>query len=194
MVVVRGWPLLMVGILLAAGCGKPSPNSGATTTQPKTEAPKPGPNSAALDEQYESVRAGLVLVDSAVEGLEEFRAMVEEMQSKLAGDANDVAALVREAVDSAGSLLSEIDTDLPDRGAYEKDFAMWDERRLSAITACNDALHELGEAGEGLTTIGDLEPKHQPEIDDVLLALRLVEEDLSAGIVKLGGTVEQPQE
>jgi len=142
---------------------------------------------------YESVRTGLVLVDSAVEGVEELHAMTTELQPKLKGEANNVAVLVREAVDSAGALLSEIETDLPDRSAYEKDFAVWDERRLSAITACNDALHELGEAGEGLTTIGDLDTKLRPEVDDILLALRLAEEDLSAGVVKLGGTVE-PQE
>ncbi|MBV6458681.1 MAG: hypothetical protein HONBIEJF_01815 [Fimbriimonadaceae bacterium] len=190
---MRGCLLVIVGVLLASGCAKQAPIDEPKASPTKTSANNPPPIGTDLDAQYESVRAGLVLVDSAVEGLEELLTMVKELQPKLRGEAVGVAASVREAIDSAGSLVSEIDTDMPDRSTYEKEFATWDERRLAAITACNDALHELGEAGEGLATIGDIDAKHKPEIDDVLLALRLAEEDLAAGVVKLGGTVEQPE-
>lgn len=142
------------------------------------------------EEQYESIRAGFVLIESAIEGLEELRAMLDDLERLIGKNGKQLIVSVREALDSAGSLLGDIDTDLPDRAGYERDFAVWDENRLSAITAANDALQELQEVGEGLTAIGETEPRQQPIVDDVLLALRLAEEDLSASIVKFGGVVE----
>jgi hypothetical protein len=176
--------------LLALGCGSNVDSSNAVQ-QGSATSKQEGPVAVRIsEEQYESIRAGFVLIESAIEGLEELRAMLDDLERLIGKNGKQLIVSVREALDSAGSLLGDIDTDLPDRAGYERDFAVWDENRLSAITAANDALQELQEVGEGLTAIGETEPRQQPIVDDVLLALRLAEEDLSASIVKFGGVVE----
>jgi len=110
------------------------------------------------------------------------------------GDPQLAAALGEflDALDSVGATLAEHTTEPDEPAKSDPEFAKMDERRLAAISAANDALHELEDASGILDTLSqDPALANRPEVPEILALLQLCMDDLREAIGSLGGQVEK---
>lgn len=139
------------------------------------------------DTLFQQLRAGAFQLSGVIETLD---AVVEKLKEvKPGNDATLKSGLseLTESVDAAGAALADY-TDEPDRQRLTKKFPEYDERRIRAIDAANDALHDLDEAA-GLAT--DLAAdKNVESLNDIADLLDLAMADIKEAIVSLGGKVE----
>lgn len=182
---------LVLGVLLALGAG-----SCGRRTEVKPERPKPPPVTVDRSNPertvFEQLRAGTFQI-SGVEGT------IEEVLNKVrsldpAGDKELAAALgeLGDALDAVGATLADHSTEPTGVAKDNAEFAKMDERRLAAIAAANDALHELEDAGGILDTLSqDPLLVNRAEVVEAVQLIQLATHDLREAIGSLGGTVEQ---
>jgi hypothetical protein len=184
----RGWGGVVTAVALLAlsgcGCGR------GEAAKP----PRPKPPAVNIDREnpertvYEQLRAGAFQIAGVEATIEEVLVKVNAL--KPGTTAEGLQDLV-DALDSVGATLADHTTEPTEPAKTAAGFAAMDERRLAAISASNDALHELEDAGgilEALRpSLGD-----RPEVPEIAELLQLGVEDLREAIRSLGGVVEQP--
>ena len=89
-----------------------------------------------------------------------------------------------EFIDSAGEGVAEFGDDPPSKSEIEKSFGTYDEKRLKAIEAANDALHDLREA------LGILESLSGGENAEVVRIALQVKSLLAVAIDDVWGAIE----
>ncbi len=90
---------------------------------------------------------------AASSSIEEALSAAQEAKAK--SPAGDRAAFdeVVDLIDTAGSGIAEFAEDSPAEKDVVAAFAIWDEKRLKAIDAGNDAMHDLREAAGALADL-----------------------------------------
>ncbi|MCB8933209.1 MAG: hypothetical protein H6534_07180 [Chthonomonadaceae bacterium] len=174
-----GWPLAMLA--LVAGCASPAkPPPAAPTAQNPTEA---------AHEQY---RAGVYSLSVAQESLATALDAVSTLRDQMpAGtEARESLSGVADSVDGAGANIANVSTEAPSLEAFESRFAEYDDRRLAAITAINDALHELRDAQGALADLAQSAKGMAAELDRLSQRLDGAESDLLSALEAFGGKDE----
>lgn len=190
---VRWWlnVFLMASSLgMVAGCGDRADTPAADNDAPYTDVVlEPGPESTL----YEQMRAGGVQLQIAMTALADAFRDLEEAIDSPDVDPDIVEGLIdaRDYLDDAGAILGDHAGSPPSIAQIQGDFSTYDERRLDAIAAINEARFSLLEASGIIGSLIDA----LPEIvrATVESAHRRVDEAVVAAetaIEALGGTVE----
>ncbi len=173
--------------IMGFGCGRSPAVNASASPPPKVTAP-PATDEKAL---YEGVRSGYFQLSGVQATLEQAVGEVTGLSTK--GDANlaSVVTDLREALDSAGAGIADYTDEPPPFAEFSKDFAAQDEKRIRAIDAANDALHELEDAS-GLVSdlLGESKYAKNASLGDLADVIQLAIDDLTEAINSLGGKVE----
>lgn len=191
---MRRWVWAIAAIALA-GCngqaGKAPPESPPAQESGAAPAEQSDPNAAL----FEQLSSGAYQSSAAIESLDRATNQATELKEKVPAEElkigmDDVIALI----DSAGATLAEFAEQPESEAAVEKEFNLFDERRLKAIEAGNDALMDLREAvgviesmAEGLTGM------RQVEAEKLRGALLEAMDDVAGAIEGFGGKVMDEQ-
>jgi hypothetical protein len=140
------------------------------------------------DTLYQQLRAGALQIAGVIETLDAAVVKLDEVNP--GKDAEFRAALheLKESIDAAGAELAD-HIEEPNRERLGKVFPEYDEKRIRAIAAANDALHEVSEASGIASDLAS--EKKNSVLNDVADLLELAIEDLRGSIEALGGKVEQ---
>lgn len=173
-------------LLGAVACGPKSQESAidpgpTVNTKPKDPAEK----------VYEQFRSGAFQYGSIVDTLGEAIAKAVEAKQSASGAAKDALDEVLSILDSAGAALEDFQEAPPAEKEFKDNFAKYDDIRLKAIDAGNDALHLLREAKSVFAayksdTKNDLNTTTEGLVD-------LAESDLKEAITAWGGTPEDSE-
>lgn len=172
----------MMLLLAVAGCGSPeaAQEPPAATQQSRT---------AAAHEQY---RAGVFSLSIAQESLATALEAVQALRDQMpAGtEVREGLSAVAESVDGAGANIADVPTEAPTLDQFEARFSEYDDRRLAAITAVNDALHELRDAQGTLADLAESAKGMVGELDRLSQRLDGAEADLQSALEAFGGKDE----
>lgn len=181
--------LLLTGFIVFAclagsGCRGASADESTDRTPPvKIDPTKPE------DTLVEQIRSGSTQIDGVIDTLDSIVAQVERIDPKKDAELKQGLADLGESLDSAGASLANFADDRPTRKEVAARFAQFDEWRIQAIAAVNDALHDLDDA-RGLADQFAKEKKvdalHQ--VGDLL---DLAISDLEDALQTLGGKAEE---
>jgi hypothetical protein len=139
-----------------------------------------------VDRVYATLREGATLSDGAAGSVEEARAALRAKTKTAQGQRREAMTEALAFVDQAGEAIVEHAVAPPSRDAVAADPAGFESRRLAAITALNDARHDLREAR------GLLEAIDPDSLITRLLATAI--EDVEEAILAFGGRVEETGE
>jgi hypothetical protein len=165
-------------------------------SNPPTESPPPPkithveqklPPSVKPEEQlYEQLRSGSFQLDAAAGSIEDTLEAAKSAHKALAKYAEAASAMqdVIEYLDSAGEGVAEFGDGTPNKEDVAKNFAASDDKRLKAIEAANDALHDLREA------LGILESLSGSENDTVAKKALSVKALVAVAIDDVWGAIE----
>jgi hypothetical protein len=143
------------------------------------------------DQLHEQIRSGMFQMAAAAGSIEESLASAKEGLSSASAGGKQALAEVVDLLDSAGAEVAEFADDPPDLAEVAKAFALWDDKRLKAVEAGNDAMHDLREASGILADLADSEPLGAGKGASVVRALILVAlDDLWGAIEAFGGKPE----
>lgn len=192
---VRRWCAFAVicgAILCLAGCGsgrESPPKDGPPPTPAKVEPVAESPE----DVLYAQLRSGAFQLSAAAGSIEDSLVAAQEAIRALGAfrDQKEAMEEVAAFIDSAGSSISEFTDDPPAKEEIAKDFATFDELRLRAVEASNDALQDLRQSLgvlEGLSDGSNREAIKWAGGIRALVAVAL--DDLWGAIEALGGTPE----
>lgn len=173
-------------VVLAAGtvgCNR----SASASNQTKPPVVTIDPNKPE-DTLYEQVRAGSTQIEGVVDTLDTVLEQVKGVDSGKDPDIKAVFVDLKDSVDAAGAALAGYTDARPQRAAVVKQFAKFDEWRIGAIAAGNDARHELIDA-QGLAD-SLAETANIGKMTDIADLLEVAIEDLKDAIETLGGKVE----
>lgn len=137
---------------------------------------------------YEQIRAGSTQIEGVIDTLD---AVLERVKKVDSGTDKEVRAVVedlKDSLDAAGATLADFAGEAPDRKTVEKQFAKYDEWRIQAIAAGNDARHEMIDAQGLADTLS--ETAEVSGMDDVADLLEVGIADLKDAIETLGGKIE----
>ncbi len=178
--------VLLVGAIV--GCRKGEESKPVRPKPPAVTVDRENPEQTI----FEQLRSGAFQIAGVGGTVEE--ALTKSRALDVKGDPQLAAAMGEflDALDSVGATLAEHTTEPAEPAKSDPEFAKMDERRLSAISAANDALHELEDASGILDTLSqDPALANRPEVAEILGLLRLGMDDLQEAIRSLGGVVEQ---
>jgi hypothetical protein len=178
----------VVIFVVAAICGTAGCKRGpAVEDRPQRASVKIDPNKPE-DTLYAQIRAGSTQIEGVIDTLD---AVLEQVKRIDAGKDPDVKAVfedLKDAIDAAGAALASFAGEEPDRAAVAKNFAKFDEWRIGAIAAGNDARHELIDAQGLADNLVETAKIDQMAAVADLLEVGIV--DLRDAIETLGGKVE----
>lgn len=194
---ILGTILFLLGVASFAGCGSGSVASG-DPAEPKTAASAPSdPPVTPEGRLYEQLRAGAVQLDLAQVAITEAYSHANTIRDdrKLDMAVQEGAADVSELLDSAGAQLGDFSEPPPDEATVAKSFGEHDDRRLKAIEAANDALHDLRDArGLVRSLLDGSDETLRPRFDVLFETIRGAIEEVASAIAVMGGEVEQSPE
>ena len=170
-------------LLALAGCSAPGDAS-----EPAVASQDVSPGAAL----YKSLRAGSFNLGAAQESLREAFGQAESLRdAQLAGsDLRNALAELADLLDSAGATLVDHALPPPPQSEVDADFAHFDEARLKAIEATNDALHDLREARGIAEGLYEEVPGLRTPLDHLASLHSVAEEDLLSALESLGGKDE----
>ncbi len=149
--------LLCLGIaLLAVGCSSPP----AATTWPT--ATKEDPER----QLYDSFRSARYQIDVAGDQLANAVEAAQGLSKDQAEETRQALLDISAGLSQAGSKIGDYADELPAYEAFKAKFAEYDDERLKAIEACNEALKEVKEATD---TTNDLLASEPPEREKKVL-------------------------
>lgn len=175
---------------MAGACGGPA----SDPTKPTPTASNTGGEDPTVSPEkrlYEQLRSGMFQMGAAAGSIEEALSAARDAAAQLKGDLKGAMEDAIESIDAAGAGVAEYAADPPEEAEVAKDFATWDERRLKAVEAANDAMHDLREAAGLLADADETNPgpAGQPARDVRALVLVALD-DLWGAIEAFGGTPE----
>lgn len=136
------------------------------------------------------MRAGAVGLAGCIESLGEALQECDRIRNAAGGNWKRALTEAYDLIDSAGAGISNFSEEPPPLEAFRKQFATQHEKRLKAVRAANDALHDLDQA-IGIVKSLNQEPTPPPEGTKRLQALlEVIAADLVESIGSFGGTVE----
>ncbi|MCW5941324.1 MAG: hypothetical protein KIS66_03780 [Fimbriimonadaceae bacterium] len=189
-----GTALLLLAVAGLVGC---QPGSGATADPDpavKTETESADPPATPEGRVYEQLRAGAVQLDLAqvaiTEAYSHANAIRDDRELDMA--IQEGAADVSELLDSAGAQLGDFTEPPADEAAVAKAFGEHDERRIKAIEAANDALHDLDDAlGLVQSLLDAADESVRPRLDVLFESIRGGIDEVRSAIASLGGEIEK---
>jgi post-segregation antitoxin (ccd killing protein) len=187
------WLLLAAACLLpAAGCGAKS-NAAPADASPPSARKDTAPSPSAEDRLYEQLRSGAFQMSAAAASAEETLVAAREAARRLSKNSEEREGMldVVDFVDSAGAAIAEHVEDPPARERVAAEFGAFDEKRLKAVAAGNEALRDLREALgvlEGLASGEDAKVAQLALEVKSLLAVAL--DDLWGAVEAYGGEPE----
>ncbi len=180
--------LVLAGLLVAvaiatSGCRGEASDAGAKTPPVKIDPTKPE------DTLVEQIRSGSTQIDGVIDTLDSIVAQVERIDPGKDAELKQALAELGESLDSAGASLANFADDRPTRKDVAARFAQFDEWRIQAIAAINDALHDLDDA-RGISDQFAKEKKigALQQVGDLL---DLAVSDLQDALQTLGGKPEE---
>jgi len=142
-------------------------------------------------ELYEKVRSGHVQTAGAVDSIIEALDHAELLLRRARGQQRDALIDVRDLLEDSGATLGDHVEDPPDLKTFLADMNTYDERRLAAIAACNDAIVDLKSAR---AIVGSLlaapSPPMKSELEQLEVLVDVAIQDLAEAVEALGGQVE----
>lgn len=189
-----GIALFFLAIASIGGCGS---GSGAPSDPPAGKPPaseEADPPATPEAQLYEQLRAGAVQLDLAQVAITEAYSHANTIRDdrKLDMAIQEGAADVSELLDSAGAQLADFTEPPPDEATVTRSFGESDDRRLKAIEAANDALHELNDAlGLVQSLLDSADEVLRPRLDVLFETIRGAIEEVTSAIGALGGEVEK---
>lgn len=140
---------------------------------------------------HSQLSAGTYAVNAALDSIEQSLQAASELIPK-APALEEPLNEVKELINASGEVLGEFVEDPPPIETIEMRYAEFDERRLKAIEAGNDAMHNLNEALGILESVKDTIPQEAAadsfDLEGVLAA---AVDDLIGAIEGFGGKVEE---
>lgn len=174
--------MALAAIALGASCGSPTPER-PTKPAVKVDPSKPE------DTLHDQLSSGSTQIDGVVGTLDTATAQLKRIDRWKDAEAKHALQEIKDAVDASGAALADFAAIPADRKAIEKRFGAFDEMRIDAIAAANDARHSLIEA-QGLAD--DIaRTKGMKALGDIADLLEVAIEDLKDAIESLGGQVEE---
>lgn len=173
--------LPLVLLLLVGGCSKAPPK--AIVEQPAPAATDPD------TKLYGALREGAFRLNAASsslgQALKSSLGILKQQRSgtELFERLDEVVSLV----DEAGEAVSEHSAAPPAVDAIKQKFSAYDDKRLAAITASNDALRRLDLAQKHLASTPS--SKALAELGDVI---ELAQDEIEGAVIAFGGKVETP--
>lgn len=194
----RAW---IVGLCLLAavgGCSHKSPSnseqahSGTDSVASNTNSALPVDPNHPNATLYEQLHSGAFQYDTAGDNLQDASDTLEAIKpgsdSNLAGALKDLS----DSLDDAGGSIGDFADPPASEDAVKADFKTYDDKRLKAIEAGNDALHALYDA-EGMIDDLKQDAKYsgRKDLDDIMKFLDLAIDNITGGVQSLGGKVEE---
>lgn len=190
---MRANNFLLLFALLSMGCGSQSesvdPQMPVGSTSAST-AEKVDPDSLVFRQLHE----GTTQLDGAADTIEEALRVADSLRSSVRGAVKNALEDILEYINSAGETIADFTIPPPSREDFDAHFAQFDDRRLKAIDAGNDARHEIREALGIADALGQDQsiPKHK-EFDQLADLLSVAASDLADAVIALGGKVEEAE-
>lgn len=185
-----GLAFLAVAIVVASaflGCSRPIPS--ASESPPKSPSAKQSEDKAV--DVYALVRAGATEMSGAIDSIAEALDQAKKAQATASGKTRQALDEVVDRIDGVGETLADYSLDPPQRAEFEKRVPAEDERRLAAIQAANDGIHELQDAsGIARSLLDDAPPAVSEELKKLAGLIDLAIQDVSDAVAAFGGTVE----
>lgn len=141
------------------------------------------------DTLYEQLRSGSFQVGGVIETVEAALEKLREVKPGKDAELKGVVGEVKDALDAAGAALADYDEEPPPRKDVDARFAELDDKRIKAIDAANNALHDLAEAEGVAEEVGG--SKSVGALTDVADLLLVAIQDLQDAITTLGGKIEE---
>lgn len=183
------WAWAVLVLLAIAGCGKSSAAAGDPST---TGANPPGTRDPAQI-VYDQVRSGFVQLDTITDTLADALTAAKEGTNSKNKTMKEACQGIADLMDSSGSYLSDYTEPPATFEEFNAKFAEYDDDRLKAIDAANDALHEVGDAKGFLEDIlADPNLEKEQITMDLKDLLDQAQKDLKEAVTTLGGKVEEP--
>jgi hypothetical protein len=173
--------LFVVVALLVSGCQSKAADSAGTGP---TAAPKTDPMSVA----FEQVSSGFYQVGAIMDEVDETLKQSDALLKSNAKSAD--AKLLNDLINQVGQGLGEIYEPAPERADFDKSFDAWDEKRLKAITAVNDARFEMRDVGDLIQAMREDKVGTGQDLDELERITGLIQDDLAEAVETLGGKVE----
>jgi ABC-type transporter Mla subunit MlaD len=145
-----------------------------------------------MEAEHDGMRQGATQLTQAITSLHDGVDTLNELK-KSSKDSQLITALASIAtnLDDAGSGISDFSSEPPDLATFKSQFSAQDTRRLSAIDAANDALHDLDEATDALDPFLDhANPEDKDSVDNLESSMEDAQDALIEAIKSLGGKVE----
>lgn len=181
---------LLLGLLAAAlvGCRPASaPAEGDAGSRVADASRPPADPEEAL---FERIRGGTVQIQAILDALAEAYGKLGALPRPQAAADREALDEVQALLDSAAATLADFGGEPPTREAFRAQLPAYDEQRLEAIQACNDAYGDLEQAIGILRSLTE-EPGTVAEPAGALAdTLTVIADDLRSAIETLGGVVE----
>lgn len=168
-------------LAVVSGC---QPKAAANGETGPTAAPKTDPMSIA----YDQVSSGFYQVGAIIDEIDETLKQADTLLK--ANPKSEDTKLLRELVNQVGQGLGEIYEPAPERADFDKNFDTWDEKRLKAITAVNDARFEMRDVGDLIPAMREDKVGTIADLDELERITSLIQDDLAEAVETLGGKVE----
>ena len=178
----------MVIFVVAALGGTMGCKRGPAVEDRQTRPPVKVDPSKPEDTLYAQIRAGSTQIEGVIDTLDAVLEQVKRIDSGKDPDVKAVFGDLKDAIDAAGAALASYAGEEPERAAVAKNFAKFDEWRIGAIAAGNDARHELIDAQGLADSLAETAKIDQMSAVAELLEVGIV--DLRDAIETLGGKVE----
>jgi ABC-type transporter Mla subunit MlaD len=193
---VRFQSTLLIGLFSAAvltsGCGPKavaaSPKQAATAAETKPADP--------MEAERDQVREGATQLTQAVSSLNDAVGTLAALQkSSQDPDLKRALSAIATSLDDAGASIADFSAEPPDLATFKAQFAAQDKKRLDAIDAANDALHDLDDATDALDPFlpdpKATAPKPDSQaIQDLEQSMEDAQDALESAVKALGGKVE----
>jgi len=184
-------PLIVAMFLFGIGCAKNESSSSDPAEAPVTKADAPAETPEEL--LYGQLRSGSFQLSAAAGSIEDSLVAAQEASKALARfrDLKDAMVEAADFINSAGASVAEFTDEPPEKEVVDKDFAAFDEKRLSAVEAANDALQDLRQALGLLESLSDdPNPEAVKWATGVKSLVAVALDDVWGAIEALGGTPE----
>ncbi len=141
---------------------------------------------------YEQCRSGAVHLAGASETIEEALALAKKIARTAPKAMKEALGDAETMIDSAGAGIADFVTEPPSFEQFQKSIVAQDEKRLKAVQAANDGLHDLDEARGIVESISeDAKGPLKTQVTSLTSMFDVCVQDLEDAIGSLGGKIEK---